>query len=42
MDRAWKIELIETMNPDWCDLHDRIDVTATLVEPEAGLPLARE
>ena len=23
--RAWKIELIETMNPDWDDLYDRIN-----------------
>lgn len=23
--RAWKIELIEKMNPDWDDLHDRIN-----------------
>jgi putative endonuclease len=22
--RAWKIELIESMNTDWLDLHDRI------------------
>jgi putative endonuclease len=20
--RAWKISLIETLNPDWCDLYD--------------------
>ena len=30
--RNWKIELIERMNPDWRDLHDEIDVVATLVE----------
>ena len=30
--RSWKIELIETTNPDWRDLHDDIDVLATLVE----------
>ena len=30
--RDWKIELIEKMNPDWRDLHDTIDVLATLVE----------
>ena len=29
--RSWKIELIEKMNPDWRDLHDEIDVLATLV-----------
>jgi putative endonuclease len=29
--RAWKIRLIETMNPHWHDLHDQIDVLATLV-----------
>lgn len=28
--RAWKIELIEKMNPHWHDLHDSIDATATL------------
>ena len=30
--RAWKIQLIESCNPDWLDLYDSIDVTATLVE----------
>ena len=30
--RAWKIELIETMNPGWRDLHDEIDSLATLVD----------
>jgi putative endonuclease len=39
--RAWKIEVIEAMNPDWRDLHEEIDVTATLVAPKAGPPLAR-
>ena len=39
--RAWKIEPIEAMNPDWHDLHDGIDVLATLVETEAGLPRSR-
>ena len=29
--RAWKIRLIEETNPDWRDLHDEIDVLATLV-----------
>jgi putative endonuclease len=33
--RRWKFRLIESMNPDWLDLHDSIDVTATFVE-EAG------
>jgi putative endonuclease len=23
--RAWKIELIERMNPDWADLYDRLN-----------------
>ena len=32
--RAWKFERIETMNPAWRDLHDHIDVTATLVEED--------
>ena len=40
--RAWKIELIETMNRHWRDLHDEIDVTATLVAAKARFPLARE
>ena len=30
--RAWKVRLIEEMNPAWRDLHDEIDVLATLVE----------
>jgi len=30
--RRWKIELIEKMNPDWHDLHEKIDALATLVE----------
>ncbi len=34
--RAWKIRLVESMNPDWHDLHESIDVTATLVEDQAG------
>ncbi len=29
--RDWKIQLIETFNPDWRDLHDEIDPVATLV-----------
>ena len=29
--RSWKIELIEKLNPDWKDVHDEIDVLATLV-----------
>lgn len=34
--RDWKIRIIEEMNPDWEDLHDRIDPVATLVSPKAG------
>jgi putative endonuclease len=30
--RAWKIELVETMNPHWRDLHDEIDSLATLID----------
>ena len=30
--RAWKFQLIESFNPDWLDLYDSIDVTATLIE----------
>jgi putative endonuclease len=29
--RAWKVRSIEKMNPEWRDLHDQIDVLATLV-----------
>jgi putative endonuclease len=32
--RDWKIRLIEKMNPGWKDLHDHIDVAATLVVPK--------
>ena len=39
--RAWKIQLIEAMNPNWRDLIDDIDATATLVAFKAGPPLAR-
>jgi putative endonuclease len=34
--RNWKFELIEMTNPNWRDLHNEIDVLATLVEPQAG------
>ncbi len=34
--RDWKFRQIEEMNPDWLDLHETIDATATLVEPKAG------
>ena len=30
--RAWKIRLVEETNPEWRDLHDEIDVLATLVQ----------
>jgi putative endonuclease len=30
--REWKIRMIERMNPEWKDLHDSIDVLATLIE----------
>lgn len=30
--RSWKLELIETTNPTWRDLHDEIDFEGTLVE----------
>jgi len=30
--RAWKIRLIENMNPEWRDLHEEIDALATLVD----------
>ena len=38
--RDWKIQLIEKMNPNWRDLHESIDVNATLVEEEAGPQLS--
>ena len=38
--KVWKRDLkfrqIEEMNPDWLDLHETIDATATLVEQKAG------
>lgn len=34
--RAWKLRLVESMNPDWFDLHDSIDAIATLVQEKAG------
>ena len=30
--RDWKIRLIETVNPGWHDLHDKIDALASLIE----------
>ena len=30
--RDWKIELVERTNPAWRDLHDEIDIIATLVD----------
>ena len=35
--RDWKIQMIEKFNPQWQDLHDKIDPIGTLVayEPEA-------
>jgi putative endonuclease len=30
--REWKFRLIEGFNPDWLNLHDKIDHTGTLVE----------
>jgi putative endonuclease len=29
--RHWKFRIIETMNPNWLDLHDEIDPIGTLV-----------
>jgi len=39
--RAWKIRIIEEMNPDWIDLHGAIDAIGTLVDPKAGPPPSR-
>jgi putative endonuclease len=33
--RAWKFRIIAKMNPDWTDLHNSIDVIATLVDPKS-------
>jgi putative endonuclease len=37
--RAWKIELIESVNPDWLDLHDKIDPEGTLIVSKVQLYL---
>jgi len=29
--RTWKLALIEKLNPQWRDLHDEIDLNATMV-----------
>ncbi len=39
--RQWKFRIIEEMNPDWLDLHDKIDSIATLAKKEAGSPPSR-
>ena len=39
--RSWKFRIIEEMNPDWLDLHENIDSTATLVTQKAGPPPSR-
>jgi putative endonuclease len=31
--RQWKDQLINAFNPQWSDLHDRIDYVGTIVEP---------
>lgn len=33
--RDWKLQLINTMNPNWRDLHDEIDPLASLVDMKA-------
>ena len=38
--RQWKIELIETINKDWLDLHGRIDVNESFFEAKAGPQLS--
>jgi putative endonuclease len=30
--RPWKFRLVESMNPNWLDLHDSIDTLSTFVE----------
>jgi putative endonuclease len=39
--RHWKFRMIEEMNSDWLDLHERIDVITTLVAKKAGPPPSR-
>ena len=39
--RAWKIRLIEEMNPSWLDLQDSIDTISTLVDAKAEPPPSR-
>jgi putative endonuclease len=34
--RAWKLNLVNAMNPDWQDLHEHIDATINLVEEFAS------
>jgi putative endonuclease len=34
--RAWKVKMIETFNPNWIDLHDDIDPTVFHEESKLG------
>ena len=34
--RAWKLNLVNAMNPDWQDLHEHIDANINLVEEFAS------
>ena len=34
--REWKFRTIEEMNPDWMDLHDRIDAGAMFTDMQMG------
>ncbi len=36
--RDWKFRLIESMNPDWRDLHDEIDTNIIYAEMEKASP----
>lgn len=39
--RPWKFCVTEEMNKDWLDLHDTIDLIATLIEKKAWSPPSR-
>lgn len=40
--RSWKLNLINSFNPDWRDLHDEIDANVNLVAEFASRKLSKE
>jgi putative endonuclease len=40
--RDWKLDLINSFNPDWCDLHDEIDGNVNFVEEFATRRVFRD